>query len=350
MLGELLLLVGCAGTCLAAFDMPLKPCLPLQGGIERIASPNWAEYGQRSAYHDQCFSVFIDRAPETDLFKTMDKLYPIVAISSSPYSNSGSDVCLVVYKDSLRFLNKDREDIGTGRTDLLTVSPNDRYTSMTLLGDKHVMLTTDGTSTGSKTGSGKGTVQIFYIGRDGRDRYKYTTQIFPDPITPGVPYVAGCHADSYAEDTLKGIASSIQPFYVVCMTADAAQINWHLHSFLVNLHVGNTLQEYEAASNRMASQRWNSQSQAVSSSMHGLSVLTYPVHVIGKILVLYRCQVRTPNYPMYPVGEMFGHGMQPFTCGSERLPFEPYANTNTLLSRLFIQLIYIALVLETQRR
>lgn len=311
-------------------DMPLKQC----PGLE-VAQPSWLdqqEYG------------YAELAWDRDLFKDFDSNYGYLAYLYAPYVSPGqssmytgalqaevrkSSITTPIYRgymyveqikvssDKLHCIKDARGVPGS------PLSMYDKITSATYLGSRHIMITTNGSS--SDGGSQRGRVILIDYPRLGdgvacdgtfptyapsmQDVHTSARQIYPfvtantdgsyveDPVNSKENAIHGCHADSYADESLAGLLydSKFQPFYIVCMTSDT-QGAWWLRAFRVELHVPQSslyddLMDTYGDVPTFRATTWIKSEQNITEFKvkPASAVHTFPVHVIGKKLVLYRC-------------------------------------------------------------
>ena len=296
----------------AAYDMPLKQCPVLQDGSLQVADPNWINHQPYGYEH---------HFPAFGSTTEMDTDYQAVAHLRSPYRS-------VIPYDYSRSMGVWRWYLHINKgfripIELLRVSSSkcsciarlrefEEFTSATFLGDRHVVLTTNFSYTRlpgepelgtDVTRSGKillVDVEHFgswtSCGESGTwcDVSKpQVVQLFPSAnlassSSSNIPSIYGCHADSYASETLAGFAATMQPFYMVCMYRDDTSKFW-LNSFVVNIHTSDLSSVFLTDLNQYDINKHSTNPVQISNNARDEDIYTFPVHVVGKRLVLYRC-------------------------------------------------------------
>lgn len=320
-----------------AYDLPLKQCPGNQ-----IADPSWMNgqaYGwaKGSNYFDwntdtspcaSCNFEFVvpteisnDLKPKATLYSPYSYIAPwtitqmnaagirkwsVTADAGSPGSSIFVETMIISQNRTTCMKPASPLD---PRRPYQMLSSYDAIASGTFVGDRHVLIATDA---GQQGGSGIGRVLLIdyrHFGTQGDCSGSSTTAKHPSifQIYPVMEWQAdrklwvekanqkrqlafhGCHVDSYANDAMASIRSTTQPFYIACMsTSDGATL--FLHAFKLDLL--NSLDDRVSMSDDSSYfrvQEWAAASTFSSSNMPAVSILSYPVHVVGKRLVLYRC-------------------------------------------------------------
>lgn len=312
-------LVSIAGSALCAYDLPLKQCSGMQ-----ISDPSWINgqlYGtaKGSMWHDwvqdpsRSFvlptQMSVSVIPRASLHppysfispQSVDQSINVAGIRKWSITADAGSPGASIYVEDIQ--------ISTSKTSCMQriLSPYDTITSGTFLGNRHIMITTDA-SFSSRTSIGSGTARVLLI-----DYYhfgQYMSCSSSTPIMTSLPSVYqiyplmdglvekqhvsnarqtvfyGCHADSYAVETMASIRSNIQPFYIVCMSSDAGG-NWWLKSFKLELVNSESSRDSMSDDGKFSVTTWIGATNIA--RMDAVTVQTYPVHVLGKRLVLYRC-------------------------------------------------------------
>ena len=292
----LLLLLSTTCHC-DVFDMPIKKC-PAKDGQSRVADPKWLDGGGSS-----CDYTF--QPPNSEAIELSNQ-YFFVAHVSSPYRNLYDYLNqrhMWVRKWSMQtrlgYMYVEQFEImysGESRdiTKISRMHEEDYFTSAVFLGDRHVLLTTNA-NLGSKIG------RILLVDAE---RFGFTgttvVQLFPEtdpPPTTTPTVIYGCHADSFTRDTLIGHNKPAQYFFTVCMYAKDDKM--FLSSFNISIHTSNIDRNVLVKKETYNFTGWTNPREQefliwptpnptnVATFVAGLQ--TFPVHVIGKRTVLYRC-------------------------------------------------------------
>lgn len=323
---QALLLFGAmvAQPSLCAFDMPLKPC----NGM-RISSPSWMngqQYGSAKGggSYIPFTAIAYNLQPKASLFAPYSSISPQGGtLNSAGIRNWGVTTSYdgFMYLSGMK-ISRNRTSCFDGTFpnfmgSLNAMSVFDSITSGTFVGNRHIMITTDA-SFWSPTGQASGKARVLLVDYQVFGRWvSCKDETTPNPASilqiyplmqrlpaPDGPWTEkqmdastanavqttfhGCHADSYENETMANIRAPMQPFYIVCMSSDSATPpNWWLRSiklFLLN-----------SESDRISMADFGNFSatelgpaQRIT-EMHPVTVMPYPVHVVGRRLVLYRC-------------------------------------------------------------
>ena len=285
------------------FDMPLKKC-PADGNTQvQVAYPRWLDMDQWAAGCENSFKPAGSAAVE------LSNQYFYVGHVASPYRhflvyNNIDEVRhgrnMRVHKWSMNTLYGNTLMIeqfkvrfsGDGK-EITTMGEWDHFTSAVFLGDRHILLTTNANS-GSKVGRVV-LVDVMLFGTT----YTNAVQLFPmkGPIPQTTPSaIYGCHADSFTPDTLIAHNKPMQDFFTVCMyTKDSKMF---LGGFNVSIHTSDLERDLLVNGITYNFNTWTNPPEMeftpIDFSWFAASLQTYPVHVIGKRTVLYRC-MRTFN-------------------------------------------------------
>ena len=304
----LVLLLLLSTTCHCdVFDMPIKKC-PAKDGQSRVADPLWLDGGGSSCD----FTFQPPFKPPNSAAVELSNQYFYVAHVSSPYRNLFDYLSqrhlkvgkwsmdtrlgyMYVEQFEIRYSGESRNSTKISRMNMW-----DCFTSAVFLGDRHVLLTTNAII-GSKIG------RILLVDAE-RFGFLGTTvvQLFPetDPPPPNTPTVIyGCHADSFTNDTLIAHNQPAQYFFTVCMYAkyakDAKDPKMFLRSFNISIHTSNLDRDVLVRDVTYNFTNWTNPIEQefllwptpnptdLATFVAGLQ--TFPVHVIGKRTVLYRC-------------------------------------------------------------
>lgn len=306
----LLLLIGTfhAATVSGVFDVPLKKCPPklveeIGAYANQIADPNWIDVDSWA---------YCSGAPNPS--KPFNALLIPRAALKSPYRPVGYNENPILSQTDARFMNLRRWSMQTGNgnmniEDLLVYTSSttsikarmgelDFFTSATFLGDRHVAVSTGANFPYNSVNERLGGSQIArlilidltLVGTTKPCAFQLYPIADPDsrlvlPAPSSIIY--GCHADSYAEETMAAWKSTLQSFSMVCMMARETKIV--LTSLEVQVHTKSSRYSYVTDSGNLESKLLSNVESEID-AISPMSLQTFPVHVIGKRTVLYRCQ------------------------------------------------------------
>lgn len=303
------------------WDLPLKQCPGL-----KVSLPSWMI--QQNGYYGFADDSFTGIPDPPDF----DSDSPRLASMEAPYFYDGSGLTAGISKTKLatRYFSGvvHLQDLRVSVTKLHCMAPAasyklfgqyDNITSATYLGSRYIVITTNASSTGGGSNVGRVILLDYHRLQDNivcdgdpprsllpENLHTKARQIHPAVVVQDTnPFYKegedvqiafhGCHADPYSDESLAGIKydSPSQPFYMVCMSSDAAN-RWWLRAFRITLHInGNSLYDDLIDASTCNVTNWISNPLNIGRISPASTVHTFPVHVIGKNLVLYRCNATT---------------------------------------------------------
>lgn len=359
--------------CRSAFDLPLKKCptktMPDGNSVQQVADPNWMQVRYAFNVHDENYRVPWEFDNNYDYCALLESPY-----SSSWY---GSSSARRTYEVGRLYLNTltgrklpELVDIFTAYEDYVLKYPSaedeyldiiskyadylrdprnqwtaadgyrmgellnqisvyesvwktmslgrpmakfDTFSSAVFLGDRHVAVSTRGNAYPNDPTSSSMVGRVILLDVE---NFGTTSQsaVMPYSKDKAIPVVHGCHADSYAEETLVGRrepsffpyeedfnvgkVAPLQSFYMVCMV-ERSDKTILLTSLTINIHTYPQRYVLITGRSKYSSAQYIANDAVVSDPGSYNSFVptlhTFPVHVVGKRTVLYRCQKQFPG-------------------------------------------------------